>query len=723
MHIFSEQFFDDLKITIIDVIKEGEIDLKKIRKQVASKEIELSEKIYNIRQQFKSLEEDKKKVYFKKLFKEFGTYLIFLKENGLIDYNFLDSLSLDGFLHNVIEKLLFEKRCTECHSSSISQSSYAFNENRMIYFCRKCQRNVQIYHNTEILPIFLMYIRDWIRKNIITREELKKNKDADQKILYFIFQLLRDGFDYFLESGNLQYLIYFYTFLEKNDIHHDQLKQNNIQEIVIKAINDSLQSGEYKKIKYAIDHLISDEGGNLKLAEILSETNNKKKIEESFYKGLAFDLEAAHFEKFSQLVKNSDKLDIFIDAKKIPDRFKIISKLIVDCIQDVSVGYQTSSLGKIIDIVRFCNNFSLLVRDLTQEDMEKIDQVKQDKLFIANLKDLFGNVNNYLIYFVSEALPHELFEYFVNYPNAYSFYSDIDQLIYYIKNSFFNTYSIYGLSVKNLGSSLHFLKEFKKHYYNIGRGELTEDGFLEFNIVYRYKINYYGTLQEREEREVKKHLVSPNNILDNQEEIISTDTYGFHSLSMVLLGGLGPQGHGFTYATPKGEVIEICSDIRENEAIIIKYKQFLKRQFLTKLRKQMKSSKLERTVIEKVIEYLDNLIKRKEFIDYDKKDILINQIKSFLLRTNYQDSLNSKNYEKILDSISEAISMILRPINMVDQFRLRMNLIREGKLRSEDIAKLTSLREKSHYDVLRERFFFQYIVNWFYEIYRNNKLK
>jgi hypothetical protein len=137
----------------------------------------------------------------------------------------------------------------------------------------------------------------------------------------------------------------------------------------------------------------------------------------------------------------------------------------------------------------------------------------------------------------------------------------------------------------------------------------------------------------------------------------------------------------------------------------------------------MKSSKLERTVIEKVIEYLDNLIKRKEFIDYDKKDILINQIKSFLLRTNYQDSLNSKNYEKILDSISEAISVILRPINMVDQFRLRMNLIREGKLRSEDIAKLTSLREKSHYDVLRERFFFQYIVNWFYEIYRNNKLK
>lgn len=31
-----------------------------------------------------------------------------------------------------------------------------------------------------------------------------------------------------------------------------------------------------------------------------------------------------------------------------------------------------------------------------------------------------------------------------------------------------------------------------------------------------------------------------------------------------------------------------------------------------------------------------------------------------------------------------------------------MELVKEGKLRSEDIAKMVSLRGKTHYDILRE---------------------
>ncbi|MFW9900658.1 MAG: hypothetical protein ACFFDY_05155, partial [Candidatus Thorarchaeota archaeon] len=79
--------------------------------------------------------------------------------------------------------------------------------------------------------------------------------------------------------------------------------------------------------------------------------------------------------------------------------------------------------------------------------------------------------------------------------------------------------------------------------------------------------------------------------------------------------------------------------------------------------------------------------------------------------------------KKLINKISNAINAILRPIKMMDQYKARMFLVVSGLLKSEDIAKLTSLKEKSHYDILRERIFFQYITNWFYELYQTEKKK
>ena len=46
-----------------------------------------------------------------------------------------------------------------------------------------------------------------------------------------------------------------------------------------------------------------------------------------------------------------------------------------------------------------------------------------------------------------------------------------------------------------------------------------------------------------------------------------------------------------------------------------------------------------------------------------------------------------------------------------------MDLVAKGNLKSEDMAKLTSLRGKSHYDVLRERMFLQNKPKWFFKDY------
>ncbi len=47
----------------------------------------------------------------------------------------------------------------------------------------------------------------------------------------------------------------------------------------------------------------------------------------------------------------------------------------------------------------------------------------------------------------------------------------------------------------------------------------------------------------------------------------------------------------------------------------------------------------------------------------------------------------------------------------------RMDLVAKGKLNSEDIAKLTSLRGKSHYNVLQERMCLQNKPKWFFKNY------
>ncbi len=448
----------------------------------------------------------------------------------------------------------------------------------------------------------------------------------------------------------------------------------------------------------------------------LLKIKDKKKLEEAYYERLLKCLKSGQLKTFDLLFNTSVDFDIFIDVKRIPNRFEIISKLLLNCTEKISNGYQTSALGEIIDILRFCNKFSLLEKKITELEkviLNNLMQEKANKLFLENLHDLFGKTSNSFVLFIYKKMLGDLYDYFTN--SQISYFPNRDGLMYFIKNIFLDQYSIYGLSVRYLSPIENFLNVFFKKFQ-----ENPDKEFIEFDIIYKYRTFYYDLEEEREHNEKKKHLVSPQNILMNKNNILDKKNYNFYNLSMVLLGGLGPQGLGFTYSTPKGEVIEICSDQKETKAIIIKYKQYLRRKFLAKLSKELTSLGIRKEVKMRINNYLSEVLNPRDLIKYTDKDSILKKIKMFL-DDEFQHS-DKSSLEKIIKKISNAIKLILREIKLKDQFKTRMDLVAKSEIKSEDIAKLTSLRGKSHYDVLRERIFFQYLVDWLYKIYSNEKL-
>ncbi|MFX1311561.1 MAG: hypothetical protein ACFFHD_02975, partial [Promethearchaeota archaeon] len=406
----------------------------------------------------------------------------------------------------------------------------------------------------------------------------------------------------------------------------------------------------------------------------------KDRIEKSYYLALSKFLSSLKFDNFSELFNYSDKLGIFIDVKKIPSRFQIICDLHLD-------GIQIGRIGRIIDIIRFFNKYNLFEKDFTQEELEIVKEIKKDKMLLENLNDLFGKVSNSLIFYACKIIPYDLYLMYVERVNYLIDTTRRPGLrgTFNLNNlrRWTDRYSMYGLSVANLGDSKSFIKYCKKQY------ELKKN-MQTIKNVHLLKVRYHNRM----------HLVSINNLLKNYDKIINNkENYRFYSLSMVLLGGLGPQGHGFTYSTPRGELIEVCSDIRENEAIIIKYKQFLKERFLSKMDKELLKKGIDESIIKKLKNYLSDVINNKKRISFFDKDEIINHIYNFLSKSKENSFRVDSELLDLIKEISDAIKIILRPIEMIDQFICRMNLVDENILKSEEIAKLTSLQGKSHYDI------------------------
>ncbi len=420
-------------------------------------------------------------------------------------------------------------------------------------------------------------------------------------------------------------------------------------------------------------------------------------LERTYYGALSKCLVFSRFNEFDQLFNYSDKLGIFIDISNIKIA-EIITKLHIE-------GLNAGDRSRIIKLVRFFNKYSLFERNFTTEQLKIIQEIKKnDKLLSINLKDLFGNVSDSLIFYVCKMMPHDYLVWLRDRERGFLMNPK------FLEN-WTDYFSIYGLSVRNLGRVEDFIKEVESKLNSNGPNENTLT--FVFNPRYIYNLNDARFIRVYRE----EHLVYPENILKNKENILDKGNYNFYSLSMVIFGGLGPEGFGFTYSTPKGEVIEICSDQKETEAIIIQFKQYLKRKFLDKFEKEMDSLNIDIDIRRKIIKYLSEIINPKDLISYYDKDSILRKIRNFLFQFNEFQKMDDTEIKEIFRVISIAISIILKKLKLKDQFMTRMDLVAKGKLKSEEIAKLTSLRGKSHYDVLRERIFLQNKPEWFFKDY------
>ena len=460
--------------------------------------------------------------------------------------------------------------------------------------------------------------------------------------------------------------------------------------------------------------------------DILSELSDslvyeklKDEREQCYYLALSFLLFRMNFGLFHQLFNHSDKLGFFIEVKKIPFRFKIMAYLHLE-------GMQRGLTGRIFEIIKHFNKFNLFEINFTKDQIKIIEDIKKDdKLLIANLKDLFGSVSDSLIYFLCKIMPYDLY---------------LRRIIPRGLEGWLNNYySMYGLVARNVGTIEKFLEKIEKNYIPLKNFNQNQEDIF---------ITYGRTLYENGDYSDIIHAVYPENVLRCKNDILKEDNYNFYSLSMVLQGGLGPEGFGFTYSTPRGEVIEICSDQKQSEAIIIKFKQYLKTKFLGKLEKEMVELGIEIGIIEKILTFLSEILDPKTLINYQNSDRLMEKIKTFVSQIEEFQEQNKTILEEILNRISVAVSVILRKIRLKDQFKTRMDLVTQEKIKSEDIAKLTKKfyydnynrlicfacgiyydktadacpnckapPGKSHYDLLRERMFFQNEIKWYTKDY------
>lgn len=740
----SADYFLELEDYLHGAISNNAISLKRIKVIFAkaklvdflndldywSKELELSSQEYI-------------KHRYEPLFIIIKNWLVRYKESKNIEKLTITNNFLDIFYHHLLLELSEKKFCPKCFNILDHSTYFPFGEEHLMYSCETCLGNIRTADKTNYLLLYILYL--YTLQENLDKKGISISFHSSFKS--YLSMLFLDIYESLSLIGDVRGQITIFQFLKHNNIEDEKTpstevflrellrnliitltKQNFVdffegKEYYIKNFGDIPENSlDEMKMLFIEVFIKSLKRGNYpKLLEIkklivdsdfvsIEQIRSHRDFENFLYEGLSYCLNINYFDDFTNLVDLASLLDVHIKPEKIPRRLDRIFECVESCVRS------GGDLGGIIDVLRFTNNYSLAFQDLSPKQIKIVDNLKKSAVFINNLNDLFGTVDNSFIYLIHKEMPNRLYNTLINWGDTTYFGNQKGPigLIEEMVIPFLKSYVIYGLSVKKLGNINYFIEKYQQYLKEM------QDKHTKI-VIDKHQFFKLEIKSQDPDDSVKTHLISQSNIKKNLEKMKDKNNYYFYTFSMVLLGGLGPEGHGFSYSTPRGELVEICSDRKESRAIIIKFKKYLKDKFLNKLSTELLKRKISDDLIQEVTYgFLNNIIRVDEYVDITKKKSLLEHIESYLFSNmELKELFHSEKH--LMTQISDSISVILRPIDLIDQFKTRMKLVEEDKIRSEDIPKLTRLKEKSHYDVLRERFFFQYIIDKFEEIYFKKK--
>lgn len=660
-----------------------------------------------------------------------------------------ESMYLDTseeILWHIIEYLLVKlsdyQYCTECFNWQISEiplmSKSNGKEKQKKWFCSSCQSRVSIFPKFELFPDFLEYFmklsNDASRFKKIKKILFKKwskglsfNSKKHQHLIILFYELFEDLYSYVRKTSDIKGIYKLWSIGQKFNFTA-LFKENPTYTFVADHLVKQIEKADFSDYSMCLDYIdkmappgkysIQDfllKGGIEKNIVRAVSTCDLDKFQHSFNfgvnnglihdeefltsphfnaacsRGLYFALKNSYFDKFEDLVDLIHFYGISTSISSISNRYRLMGEIFINSIK-------MQRLDRTFSILRFGLKHKLYKHPASKERLKQIKSLKRNRFLVCCLKNLMEIQNganlNEMLNFIYYYLPPKMFDYFTS---IFEFITDEDEMVGYVTD-FIDNFTLYGLSLKKIGSTSHFMKNIKK--------------ILSTKILYQDEVEILYAK--------RTILLSRSNLSDLKIRIRSKQRkYEFLMLGMVMKGGLGPQGFGFVYLTPRGEIVEICSDAVANSAYIVHFKQFLKVDFINELEAKIRTLSLTIFQRERLLEILDGKLGYSQLIGYKKEQFILRQVKDFLDDEFDFKRITSNEISQLFSSLENKIHAILSPVSLIDQYRCRLDLVSQGKVCPGDIAKLTSLGDKSHFDLLQERYFYQSILQVYRKEFQN----